>query len=178
MNNLVVWQLIFRLVFSDFPPLCRMDGLRQKLESQGLKDVIYMVINHQGVQAQRLHSMLQQRLSENITLYKQLEQQPDVWQILNGEKDDFLIYDRFVTCSAWSSIYFSFSYFCTLDFLLKSQLHFILNLTMLFCPFTFRCGRLTHHISLPYSIIGQGHVESAIKDTYCKRLCGNCAHEV
>jgi len=110
-----------------------MDGLRQKLERQGLKDVIYMVINQQGEQAQRLHSMLEQRLSENIALYKQLEQQPDVWQTLNGDKDDFLIYDR--------------------------------------------CGRLTHHISLPYSIIGQGHVEGAITDTYCKRKCGSCAHE-
>lgn len=110
-----------------------MDGLRQKLESQGLKDVLYMVINHQGAQSQRLHTMLAERLSENITLYKQDVQQPDVWQTLSGEKDDFLIYDR--------------------------------------------CGRLTHHISLPYSIIGQGHVESAIKDTYCKRLCGDCTHE-
>ncbi|KAF3851223.1 hypothetical protein F7725_012995 [Dissostichus mawsoni] len=39
------------------------------------------------------------------------------------------------------------------------------------------CGRLTHHISLPYSIIGQGHVDSAIKDTYCKRICGDCRYE-
>uniref|UniRef100_A0A3B4Y4J6 Selenoprotein P n=1 Tax=Seriola lalandi dorsalis TaxID=1841481 RepID=A0A3B4Y4J6_SERLL len=92
-----------------------------------------MVINHQGEEAQRLHAVLAQRLAENITLYKQEEQQPDVWQTLSGEKDDFLIYDR--------------------------------------------CGRLTHHISLPYSIIGQGHVEGAIKDTYCKRICGNCTHE-
>uniref|UniRef100_A0A8C4H8X1 Selenoprotein P N-terminal domain-containing protein n=1 Tax=Dicentrarchus labrax TaxID=13489 RepID=A0A8C4H8X1_DICLA len=92
-----------------------------------------MVINHQGEQAQRLHTMLAQRLSENITLYKQDTQEPDVWQTLGGEKDDFFIYDR--------------------------------------------CGRLTRHISLPYSIIGQGHVESAIKDTYCKRICGECTHE-
>lgn len=76
-----------------------MDSLRQKLERQGLKDVIYMVINHQGEQAQRLHAVLTQRLSVNITVYKQDEQQPDVWQTLGGEKDDFLIYDRFVTCS-------------------------------------------------------------------------------
>lgn len=110
-----------------------MDGLRQKLESQGLKDVVYMVVNHQGGQSQRLHTMLAQRLTETITLYKQGEQQPDVWQTLGGEKDDFFIYDR--------------------------------------------CGRLTQHISLPYSIIGQGHVESAIKDTYCKRICGECTHE-
>ncbi|KAI3372036.1 hypothetical protein L3Q82_006904 [Scortum barcoo] len=120
-------------MISDFPHLSRLDGLRQKLEGQGLKDVAYMVINHQGEQAQRLHALLAQKLSENITLYKQDEQQPDVWQTLSGEKDDFLIYDR--------------------------------------------CGRLTHHISLPYSIIGQGHVEGAIKDTYCKRICGDCTYE-
>lgn len=85
------------VMMCDFPPLCRMDGLRQKLESQGLRGVSYMVINHQGEQAQRLHPMLAQRLSENITLYKQDGSQPDVWQTLNGEKDDFLVYDRFVT---------------------------------------------------------------------------------
>ena len=76
-----------------------MEGLRQKLEDQGLKDVVYMVVNHQGEQAQRLHAMLGMRLSENITLYKQDAEQPDVWQTLGGEKDDFFIYDRFVTCS-------------------------------------------------------------------------------
>lgn len=75
-----------------------MDGLRQKLENQGLKDVVYMVVNHQGEQAQRLHTMLAERMSEHITLYKQDEQQADVWQTLNGGKDDFLIYDRSVTC--------------------------------------------------------------------------------
>lgn len=110
-----------------------MDGLRQKLESQGLKDVAYMVVNQQGEQAQRLHAMLAQRLSVNITLYQQSEQQPDVWQALGGEKDDFLIYDR--------------------------------------------CGRLTRHISLPYSVIGPGHVESGIKEAYCSRTCGDCTHE-
>uniref|UniRef100_A0A3Q2YZ98 Selenoprotein P n=1 Tax=Hippocampus comes TaxID=109280 RepID=A0A3Q2YZ98_HIPCM len=84
-----------------------------------------MVVNHQGAHAQLLHSMLEQRLSANIALYKQEEHQPDVWQLLNGAKDDFFIYDRF------------------------------------------ECGRLTRQISLPYSIIGQGHIEGAIKDTYC-----------
>ncbi|KAK7933423.1 hypothetical protein WMY93_004319 [Mugilogobius chulae] len=110
-----------------------MESLRQKLENQGLQNVVYMVINHQGAQAQRLHPLLAEKLSANITLYKQPEDQPDVWQILKGEKDDFLIYDR--------------------------------------------CGRLTNHISLPYSIIGQGHVEKAIRDTYCTRICGDCTHE-
>ncbi|KAF3695662.1 Selenoprotein Pa [Channa argus] len=92
-----------------------------------------MVVNHQGEQAQRLHAVLAQRLSGNITLYQQDSQQPDIWKTLSGQKDDFLVYDR--------------------------------------------CGRLTHHISLPYSIIGQGHIENAIKETYCKRICGDCIHE-
>lgn len=139
----------------------RMDGLRQKLESQGLKDVVYMVINHQGEQSQRLHPLLAQKLSENITLYKQDEQQPDVWQTLSGEKDDFLIYDRLVCCLQG-----------------KSSKCFLLFTQHAFYPFAIRCGLLTHHISLPYTIIGQGHVETAIKDTYCKRICGECTHEV
>ncbi|KAJ3603937.1 hypothetical protein NHX12_028678 [Muraenolepis orangiensis] len=111
----------------------KMDSLRQKLEGQGLMNINYMVVNDQNMQAQRLHPLLTTRLSSNIQLYKQGDQDANVWHALKGEKDDFLVYDR--------------------------------------------CGRLTYHISLPYSIIGQGHVETAIKDTYCKRICGNCSHE-
>jgi len=110
-----------------------MDGLHQKQERLGLRNITYMVVNHQGGQSQRLHTMLAQRVSANISLYKQDTQQADVWQALNGEKDDFLIYDR--------------------------------------------CGRLTNHLSLPYTIIGQGHIEKAIKEAYCSRTCGDCVHE-
>ncbi|KAK6313462.1 hypothetical protein J4Q44_G00168090 [Coregonus suidteri] len=110
-----------------------LDGLRLKLEGQGLENVTYMVVNHQGQQAQRLHTMLRKKLSENITLYQQEPKQDDVWQTLAGEKDDFLIYDR--------------------------------------------CGRLTYHISLPYSILDTPYVENAIKETYCTRICGDCTYE-
>ncbi|CAG09558.1 unnamed protein product [Tetraodon nigroviridis] len=110
-----------------------MDSLRQKLENQGLRDVVYMVVNHQGAQARGLHAMLAQRLSEHISLHRQDEALADVWQTLGGNKDDFFIYDR--------------------------------------------CGRLTHRISLPYAVIGHGHVEKAVKDTYCSSLCGECTHE-
>ena len=71
-----------------------MDGLRQTLERQGLENITYMVVNHRGEQSQRLHNLLRQKLSENITLYKQEPDQADVWQALAGDKDDFLIYDR------------------------------------------------------------------------------------
>lgn len=75
--------------------LSRLDGLQQKLERQGLKNVVYMVVNHQGEQSRHLHPLLEVKLSKNIILYKQDGQQPDVWQTLAGEKDDFFIYDRF-----------------------------------------------------------------------------------
>lgn len=92
-----------------------------------------MVINHQGPQAQLLHPFLQEQLSGNITLYRQESRQPDVWQVLNGEKDDIVIYDR--------------------------------------------CGRLIYHISKPYSIIERGNIEAAIRETYCKQICGDCIHQ-
>lgn len=92
-------------------------------------NVTFMVVNHHGEQ-EGSHDLLARVLSENITLYRQEPQQPDVWQALSGEKDDFFIYDR--------------------------------------------CGRLTSHISLPYSIIGQGNIETAIRDAYCKPICGDC----
>lgn len=76
--------------------MSRLDSLRQKLENQGLRNVAYMVINHQGEQAQRHHSLLAEKLSAHIPLYRQDGQQPDVWQTLGGQKDDFFVYDRSV----------------------------------------------------------------------------------
>ena len=76
--------------------LGRLDGLRLKLEKQGLKNISYMVVNDKAENAQRLHHKLAEKLSEHIPLYAQSRSEPqDIWQILNGEKDDFLIYDRF-----------------------------------------------------------------------------------
>lgn len=85
------------LVLSDSLTLGRMDSLRQTLENQGLRDVVYMVVNHQGAQAQSMHGMLTARLSEHISLHKQDEAQADVWHTLGGSKDDFFIYDRLDT---------------------------------------------------------------------------------
>lgn len=99
-------HVISYLVLSDFLNVSRMDNLRQKLENQGLRDVGYMVINHQGAQAQSLHTMLVERLSEHISLYKQDEALPDVWQTLGGSKDDFLIYDRCDTHKGARRFYF------------------------------------------------------------------------
>uniref|UniRef100_A0A8C3RM15 Selenoprotein P n=2 Tax=Chelydra serpentina TaxID=8475 RepID=A0A8C3RM15_CHESE len=53
-----------------------------------------MVVNHQGIHSQLKIHTLREKVSENITVYQQDEKQHDVWTTLNGNKDDFLIYDR------------------------------------------------------------------------------------
>ncbi|MBN3307896.1 SEPP1 protein, partial [Amia calva] len=110
-----------------------MDDLRMKLEGQGLVNISYMVVNNQGEDSRRLFRLLRMKASKNIIVYDQYPLQEDVWRLLSGEKDDFLIYDR--------------------------------------------CGRLTAHLGLPYSVLSFPYVEEAIRDAYCKGDCGQCSHE-
>lgn len=93
-----------------------MESLRQRLENQGLRDVVYMVVNHQGAQAQRLHTLLAQRLSEHVSLHKQDEALPDVWHTLGGNSNDFFIYDRFVTRRGEQHFYFYFFFMSLFSF--------------------------------------------------------------
>ncbi|KAF1455250.1 SEPP1 protein, partial [Pygoscelis papua] len=72
----------------------RLEDLRVKLENEGLVNISYVVVNHQGTYSQRKFHLLKESVSEYITVYQQDEQQADVWTTLNGNKDDFLIYDR------------------------------------------------------------------------------------
>lgn len=67
-----------------------------KLKNEGLVNISYVVVNHQGTHSQRKFHLLKESVSEDITVYQQNEQQDDVWTTLNGNKDDFLIYDRSV----------------------------------------------------------------------------------
>uniref|UniRef100_A0A8C5TM58 Selenoprotein P n=1 Tax=Malurus cyaneus samueli TaxID=2593467 RepID=A0A8C5TM58_9PASS len=71
-----------------------LEDLRVKLENEGLFNISYVVVNHQGAQSRREFHLLKERVSDYITVYQQDEQQDDVWTTLNGNKDDFLIYDR------------------------------------------------------------------------------------
>uniref|UniRef100_A0A4X2JVP5 Selenoprotein P N-terminal domain-containing protein n=1 Tax=Vombatus ursinus TaxID=29139 RepID=A0A4X2JVP5_VOMUR len=71
-----------------------LEDLRMKLESEGFSSISYIVVNHQGNPSQLNFKQLKDKVSENITVYQQEENQKDVWTTLNGNKDDFLIYDR------------------------------------------------------------------------------------
>uniref|UniRef100_A0A8C3KIC1 Selenoprotein P n=1 Tax=Calidris pygmaea TaxID=425635 RepID=A0A8C3KIC1_9CHAR len=75
-------------------PSSSSEDLRVKLENEGLVNISYVVVNHQGAHSQRKFHLLKESVSDYITVYQQDEQQADVWTTLNGSKDDFLIYDR------------------------------------------------------------------------------------
>ncbi|KAF4024428.1 hypothetical protein G4228_016399 [Cervus hanglu yarkandensis] len=72
----------------------RLEDLRVKLEKEGYSNISYVVVNHQGISSRLKYVHLKNKVSEHIPVYQQEENQPDVWTLLNGNKDDFLIYDR------------------------------------------------------------------------------------
>lgn len=79
-----------------FTFLSRLEDLRVKLENEGLVNISYVVVNHQSPHSQKKFHLLQESVSDHIAVYQQDDHQADVWTTLNGNKDDFLIYDRFV----------------------------------------------------------------------------------
>ncbi|MXQ79046.1 hypothetical protein E5288_WYG000682 [Bos mutus] len=96
-----VFQLLCMKVTFENPDLImlhtnshRLEDLRVKLEKEGYSNISYVVVNHQGISSRLKYVHLKNKVSEHIPVYQQEENQPDVWTLLNGNKDDFLIYDR------------------------------------------------------------------------------------
>ncbi|XP_069835477.1 selenoprotein Pb-like [Dendropsophus ebraccatus] len=71
-----------------------MGPLRDKLASRGITNISYIIVNDQSITSKLLFPVLQSRTPPGMSVYQQLPDQEDVWEILNGGKDDFLIYDR------------------------------------------------------------------------------------
>ncbi|KAM9324626.1 selenoprotein Pb-like [Gastrophryne carolinensis] len=71
-----------------------MGPLRDKLANQGLTNISYIIVNDQSPMSKLLFPELKRRAPPGIPVYQQLPNQEDVWQLLDGNKDDFLIYDR------------------------------------------------------------------------------------
>uniref|UniRef100_A0A8C5QJM4 Selenoprotein P N-terminal domain-containing protein n=1 Tax=Leptobrachium leishanense TaxID=445787 RepID=A0A8C5QJM4_9ANUR len=71
-----------------------MGPLIKKLAGLGLDDISYMIVNDKSDNSQILFPVLQQRAPSGMPVYQQTPEQDDVWEMLNGDKDDFLIYDR------------------------------------------------------------------------------------
>ncbi|NWY59973.1 SELPB protein, partial [Chionis minor] len=90
-----------------------------------------MIINEKAPLSRAMFGDLERQAPPGVPVYQPEPEEPDVWQVLGGDKDDFLVYDR--------------------------------------------CGRLAFHIQLPYSFLHFPYVESAIRFTHSKDLCGNCS---
>ncbi|XP_063283235.1 selenoprotein Pb-like [Pelobates fuscus] len=71
-----------------------MGPLSANLTRQGLDNVSYIIVNDQSAYSQHLFPLLRSRAPAHIPVYQQTLEQEDVWEILNGDKDDFLVYDR------------------------------------------------------------------------------------
>ncbi|KAJ8406234.1 hypothetical protein AAFF_G00304650 [Aldrovandia affinis] len=72
----------------------RLGDLRDKLARGGLRDVGFLIVNEQEAQSRAMFWELKRRVAEGIPVYQQTALQDDVWEALEGDKDDFLVYDR------------------------------------------------------------------------------------
>uniref|UniRef100_A0A3B3SFQ2 Selenoprotein P2 n=1 Tax=Paramormyrops kingsleyae TaxID=1676925 RepID=A0A3B3SFQ2_9TELE len=68
--------------------------LRDKLLRGGLSNVSFLVVNERTPQSRAMYWEMRRRTAAGITVYQQAPLQDDVWELLEGDKDDFLIYDR------------------------------------------------------------------------------------
>lgn len=69
-------------------------GLRERLARQGTVDVHYMIINEKAPLSRAMFGELERQASPGIPVFQPEPEEPDVWQVLGGDKDDFLVYDR------------------------------------------------------------------------------------
>ncbi|KAL7985149.1 hypothetical protein Chor_003719 [Crotalus horridus] len=126
-------------------------SLQEKLSGDGMANVSFMIVNEKTPFSRAMYWELKRHAPKGIPVYQQQILEPDVWQILKGNKDDFLIYDR-DECSEIKLLHFS-------------------SMASGFC----RCKKLTFHIQLPYSFLHLPYVEAAVRYTYHKDYCGNCS---
>lgn len=72
----------------------RLGDLQLKLESDGFTNVSFVVLNHKSHHSHLKYHHLREKVAQNIPVYQQDTNQPDIWTAVKGKKDDFLIYDR------------------------------------------------------------------------------------
>ncbi|XP_067892483.1 selenoprotein Pb-like [Heterodontus francisci] len=72
----------------------KLGSLQDKLNRQGLKEVGYIIVNEKTPQSRAMLWELKRHAPEDVPVYQQSPFQLDVWRILQGNKDDILIYDR------------------------------------------------------------------------------------
>lgn len=59
-----------------------------------MTEVAFMIVNEQEAQSRAMYWELERRTPPGVPVYQQSPFQKDVWEALDGDKDDFLVYDR------------------------------------------------------------------------------------
>ncbi|KAL8178798.1 UNVERIFIED_CONTAM: hypothetical protein K2H54_056570 [Gekko kuhli] len=70
-----------------------------------------MIVNEKTPFSRAMYWELKRHAPEGIPVYQQEILEPDVWQILHGDKDDFLIYDRCSKLTFHIQLPYSFLHF-------------------------------------------------------------------
>lgn len=74
--------------------LRRIRGLRDRLSRSNLTEVSFMIVNEREALSRAMYWELKRRAPPGVPVYQQAPFQNDVWEALDGDKDDFLVYDR------------------------------------------------------------------------------------
>ncbi|PKK22626.1 selenoprotein Pb [Columba livia] len=69
-------------------------GLRERLARQGMADVHYMIVNEKAPLSRIMFGELERQAPPGVPVFQPEPEEPDVWQVLGGYQDDFLVYDR------------------------------------------------------------------------------------
>ncbi|TDH06105.1 hypothetical protein EPR50_G00130400 [Perca flavescens] len=72
----------------------KIGGLRDKLNRSNLTEVSFMIVNEREALSRAMFWELKRRAPPDVPVYQQDPFQNDVWEALDGDKDDFLVYDR------------------------------------------------------------------------------------
>lgn len=76
------------------PPSRSLGGLRERLARQGTAHVRYMIVNEKAPLSRAMLPELRRHAPPGVPVFQPEQEDPDVWQVLGGDKDDFLVYDR------------------------------------------------------------------------------------
>ena len=53
-----------------------------------------MIVNEHEARSRAMYWQLRAMAPPHVSVYQQAPLQDDVWEVLDGDKDDFLVYDR------------------------------------------------------------------------------------
>uniref|UniRef100_A0A9J8A199 Selenoprotein P2 n=1 Tax=Cyprinus carpio carpio TaxID=630221 RepID=A0A9J8A199_CYPCA len=101
----------------------RLGKLRDKLALGKLTDISFLVVNEQDAQSRAMYWELKRRTAEGIPVYQQSPLQNDVWDILEGDKDDFLVYDRCGHLTFHIVLPFSFLHYPYIEAAIRATYH-------------------------------------------------------